>query len=246
MFTTILDPNREVGEFAATVPNAVKVFETYGIDYCCHGSDSLAKACKKLGVHLSEVCQALEKNSVIKVEGFIDWDKKKLSELISYIVSKHHSFTKTELDRLINLLNKVCSVHENNHPELNKVKTLFYLLFQDLTTHLMKEEQVLFPYIIRLETAVDQKEPLPYSHFGSVNNPIQMMMYEHDQASSLLKELHSVTNSYISPDDACASYKALYAGIKDLELDLHQHIHLESNILFPRAVELEKAFAQKL
>ncbi|KAF0248559.1 MAG: hypothetical protein FD167_2037, partial [bacterium] len=141
---------------------------------------------------------------------------------------------------------KVCNAHEKNHPELIKIKDLFSFLCQDLATHLTKEEEVLFPYIIELETAVSQREPIPYSRFGSVKNPVQMMMYEHDQVGDLLKELHSLSDGYTTPSDGCASYSVLYSGLKELELDLHKHIHLENNILFPKAVKLEKAFCSTL
>jgi regulator of cell morphogenesis and NO signaling len=246
IFNTTLNPNRTVQDFAVTIPNAVKVFENYGIDYCCNAKESLAKACDNVGVNLLEVCNALEKNNVFEAKQFIDWDQKKLSELIDYILNKHHIFTKTELKRLSNLLSKVSDVHEENHPELIKIKALFSLLFQDLADHLMKEEQILFPYIICLEEAVSQREPIPYSCFGSVKNPVQMMMYEHDQAGDLLKELHRLTSNYTTPADGCASYSALFSGLKELESDLHQHIHLENNILFPKAVELERAFCSTL
>lgn len=152
---------------------------------------------------------------------------------------KHHSFTRLEIGRLNALLEKVCQAHGENHPELFRINVLFRELGADLETHMTKEEQVLFPYVIRMEAATKQHIPLFRPPFGTVANPVRMMMVEHDRAGELLKEIRALSSDYVSPSDGCLSYQTLYTAFAELERDLHQHIHLENNILFPRAVEME-------
>ena len=143
--------------------------------------------------------------------------------------------------RLGPLFDKVCSVHGKNHPELLQVRASFQGLEQELTMHMMKEEVVLFPYIVRMEESVIQKEPVVPSPFGSVENPVAMMMHEHDSAGEALHAMRNGSASYKRPGDACISFQTLYKALADFEADLHQHIHLENNILFPRAIAMEKA-----
>jgi regulator of cell morphogenesis and NO signaling len=143
--------------------------------------------------------------------------------------------------RLVPLLDKVCSVHGRNHPELQQIRVSFQSLVQELATHLMKEEQVLFPYVVRMEEAIIQREPVLPSPFGSIQNPVAMMEHEHDSAGNALRAMREASCGYKAPEDACISYKTLYKALADFEADLHQHIHLENNILFPRAIAMEKA-----
>jgi len=138
------------------------------------------------------------------------------------------------------LFEKVCSVHGKNHPELLRIQATFAGLAQELTMHMMKEEMVLFPYVVRMEEAVMQKEPVLPAPFGTVQNPVSMMMHEHDSAGEALRVMRKASGGYMPPADACASYQTLYRALVEFEADLHQHIHLENNILFPRAIEMEK------
>jgi regulator of cell morphogenesis and NO signaling len=154
-------------------------------------------------------------------------------------VAKHHVFTRDELARLDALLSKVCSVHGQNHPELTRIRSLFQDLNRDLIPHMQKEEMVLFPYIEQMDEAVSAGRPAPVPFFGTVQNPIHMMMMEHDAAGEILKEIRQISGGFTVPEDGCISYETLYKALDALEQDLHQHIHLENNILFPRAVELE-------
>ena len=144
-----------------------------------------------------------------------------------------------ESARIEALTAKVVGVHGKNHPELMQVQKIFSALAEELSVHLMKEEQVLFPYVVRMEESVLASEPAPPAMFGTVVNPVRMMMQEHDGAGDALRSLRSVTNDYTLPDDACISYRTLYHALQGFESDLHQHIHLENNILFPRAVAME-------
>ena len=232
-----------VRELAVCEPTATRVFEKLKIDYCCGGGKTLDAACAVAGVRTEDVWQLLEeaRQSQAVSGNAIDFQTASLTELVGYILNKHHVFTKEEMARLDALTEKVCSVHGQNHPELLRVKSLFQSLCADLKPHMFKEEQVLFPYIIRLEEAVKSNRPLMPPPFGTVQNPVRMMMFEHDTAGELLRELREATSNYTTPEDACISYRTLYEALAAFEQDLHQHIHLENNILFPRAVEMESA-----
>jgi regulator of cell morphogenesis and NO signaling len=170
-----------------------------------------------------------------------NWQTEPLSELIAHINTTHHKYTREEIARLGPLFDKVVSVHGKNHPELAHVRAAFRGLAQELTMHMMKEEAVLFPYIVRMEEAVVQKEPVLPPPFGTVRNPVTMMMHEHDSAGDALRAMRQASTQYTPPGDACISYQTLYKALADFEKDLHQHIHLENNILFPRAIEMEQA-----
>lgn len=233
---------RTVGDLAVEVPGATRVFEKLGIDYCCGGRQSLADACFGAGVSLEEVMAALESGRERYTgQGDEDWGSRPLSELIDHIVEKHHDYTKSALERLDPLSAKVASVHGQNHPELVQVRDLLAALRKDLIPHMLKEEQVLFPFIEQLESAALNGRPAPTPFFGTVRNPVRMMLQEHDAAGDLLRDLRSVSQDYRVPADGCASYSSLYQALEELERDLHQHIHLENNVLFPRAISLENA-----
>jgi regulator of cell morphogenesis and NO signaling len=156
-------------------------------------------------------------------------------------VNKHHSYTRTELERLEKIVKKVVAVHGENHPELFKVRDYFKDLQTDMTQHMFKEENVLFPYVEKMERAFISKTEVPPACFNSVQQPITAMMNEHDVAGSLLAQIRTVTHGYRLPEGACVTYRAMYEGLQDLERDLHQHVHLENNILFPRALKLEES-----
>jgi regulator of cell morphogenesis and NO signaling len=148
---------------------------------------------------------------------------------------------RSECPRILALIAKVVGVHGKNHPELLTVQAIFAALSEELQLHLMKEEQILFPYVLRMEESVIASEIAPPAMFGTVMNPIRMMIQEHDGAGDALRSLRSATGDYSVPEDACVSYRTLYQALQDFEKDLHQHIHLENNILFPRASAMEAA-----
>jgi regulator of cell morphogenesis and NO signaling len=235
----LTDTGKTVREMVLENPAAARVFEKLGIDYCCGGNKSLAEACKNANLQAEEVIAALEKTESVPAER--DWQNAPLAELADYIVAKHHAFTREEIKRLMPLIAKVVGVHGKNHPELLRVQELLGGLAQELTAHMMKEEQILFPYIAEMEAAVNSKRPLPPAMFGTVQNPVRMMVMEHDSAGQALHEMRQITNGFAPPADACVSYQTLYKAIAGFEADLHQHIHLENNILFPRVVKLEDA-----
>ena len=233
-----LATDKTVRELALEVPAATRVFEKMGIDYCCGGKRSLADACAVAGVKIEDVQLELTTASHAHWEE-PNFHTATLEELINHVVGKHHSFTRLEIARLNALLEKVCAAHGENHPELFQINLLFRELGADLETHMTKEERVLFPYVVRMEAATKQHVSLFRPPFGTVANPVRMMMLEHDRAGELLKEIRTQSANYTVPLDGCFSYQTLYTALEALEKDLHQHIHLENNILFPRAVEME-------
>jgi regulator of cell morphogenesis and NO signaling len=236
-----------VRDLAAGVPGATRVFESFGIDYCCGGHRTLAVACREASLPVEDLTRSLEEAERASQSGAErNWRQESLAALTEYIIDTHHSFTRQELDRLEKLFDKVCSRHGKNHPELFEAQKIFYQLKQDLIPHMLKEEQVLFPYITRMEEAADEGRPIQPPFFNAVRNPVRMMMTEHDTAGDLLKRLRGITNGYTTPPNGCVSFQTLYQALAAFEADLHQHIHLENNILFPRAVEMEETFAPYL
>ena len=163
--------------------------------------------------------------------------------MANHIVEKHHTFTKAETIRLESLFAKVCSVHATRHAELAEMQARFSEMANELRTHMMKEERILFPYLAALEQAAAEKRALPRAMFGSVENPVRQMIKEHDSAGDALHALCEASRGYTAPDDACASYRELYRSLEAFEADLHTHVHLENNILFPRALQMEAAAA---
>jgi len=234
---------KTVRELALENPAATRVFEKLGIDYCCGGNRSLEEACRTAHLNTDQVLDSLEmaEPSAHVVQVAHNWQTEALADLVAHIKNTHHKYTREEIARLGPLFDKVCAVHGKNHPELLRIRGIFQGLAQELTTHLMKEEMVLFPYIVRMEESVIQNEPVLPPPFGSVQNPVSMMEHEHDSAGNALRAMREASNSYSAPADACVSYQTLYQAIADFEADLHQHIHLENNVLFPRAIAMEKA-----
>ncbi len=233
---------KTVRQLAIEIPGATRVFERLGIDYCCGGQVPLDEACKAANLSTDEVLRALDdaaQTPTMAAES--QWPSGSLAELIDHIVKTHHKFTREETARLRALLDKVCGVHGKNHPELLSIRATFQALANELTMHLMKEEQVLFPYIVRMEEARLQNDPVLPAPFGTVEHPIQMMTQEHDSAGDALRQIRKDSNGFTVPADACVSYKTLYQALQGFESDLHQHIHKENNVLFPRAIEMEAA-----
>lgn len=236
-----MESSTTVRQLAIEVPGATRLFEKAGIDYCCGGQRSLEEACTTAGVTVEEMMTLLasaESNAKTSdARSFFDMS---LTKLINHIVDTHHVFTTNEIQRLTELMNKVYGVHLDNHPELANLRTLFEKLVAELTPHMMKEEQVLFPYVMAVEDAALNNRSVQTPPFVMVSNPVRMMMMEHEVAGDLLKEMRKLTSDYKVPENVCISYQTLYQALEEFEKDLHQHIHLENNILFPKAIELEK------
>jgi len=237
----VITTDMTVRDVAIEIPQSTRLFEQLKIDYCCGGNQPLADACTSAGVNLDNVMELLAEVTKSTSQDTPDFQNIPLSELIAHILDTHHVFTKSEMDRLQSLADKVLAAHGGNHPELVHLTELLTRLCADLKPHMFKEEQVLFPYIVALTQAADQKRTAPFAPFGTVKNPVRMMMLEHDTAGDILRELRALTFDYKVPADACISYRTLYQALEDFEKDLHQHIHLENNILFPKALDMETA-----
>jgi regulator of cell morphogenesis and NO signaling len=236
----LLDATKTVREFAIEIPNATRVFERLKIDYCCGGNQPLNAACANAGLKVDEVLGLLNELAPSEDDSRLkSLESAALADLTNYIVEKHHMFTRNELERLTALLEKVCSVHGANHSELFRIQSHFQTLRAELEPHMLKEERILFPYIVRLEAALVENLPGPFAPFGTVRNPIAAMMREHDAAGAILKALRQLSGDFAVPEDGCFSYRTLYSALEELEADLHQHIHLENNILFPQSLEME-------
>jgi len=210
-----------------------------GIDYCCGGRKPLAEACVASGVEVDAVIAALEAAATTLAPVADDWQQRPMEELVAHIVATHHAYVKRELPRLAMLAQKVVNRHGAKRAELPAIQTALSTLDAELTQHLAKEEGVLFPYIVRMERACTEGSALPDACFDTVASPIAMMTQEHDAAGVLLAEMRRLSQNFTTPEDACPTYHAFYDGLREFEKDLHQHIHLENNILFPRAIEME-------
>jgi regulator of cell morphogenesis and NO signaling len=229
----------KVRDVVLELPQATRVFEKLNIDYCCGGDKPLGEACAIAGVEVANLERMLEEVRQAPGNGSLDFAKATLGELVGHILDKHHVYTKDEMARLEPLMVKVIEAHGANHPELQGMGGLFQQLCADLKPHMFKEEQILFPYIVEMETSALQNRPAPFAPFGTVKNPVRMMMMEHETVGDLLRELRALSSNYTVPPDGCISYQTLYRALEAFEQDLHQHIHLENNILFPRAIEME-------
>jgi len=239
----MITTNMTARDVAMQLPRATRLFENLKIDYCCGGNRPLTEACALAGIDVDDVLDMLAEVTEATAEdkGSLDFQNASLPELITHILGTHHVFTKSEMDRLQLLADKVLAAHGGNHPELIHLDELFTRLCADLKPHMFKEEQILFPYVVAMAEAAEQNRAVALAPFGTVNNPIRMMMMEHDTAGQILRELRALTSDYKVPADACVSYQTLYQALENFEKDLHQHIHLENNILFPKALALENA-----
>jgi len=229
---------KQVRDLAMEQPSSVRVFEKFGIDYCCGGRKPLEQVCSEQNISLPQLLEKLAEAEIASPQGVEPWTKSTLAKLVDLIVQVCHASTRTELERLTALSNKVHNRHGANHPELAQVQALVQQIVEEMTPHMDKEERVLFPYIVSLELAAQTGTPKPYAFFGSVANPIAAMMAEHDLVGGALASIRQLTNHFQLPEGACPTYHALYTTLADFESLTHRHVHLENNVLFPRAIEL--------
>jgi regulator of cell morphogenesis and NO signaling len=235
-----IDQNRLVGELVGERIGRARLFDDLGIDYCCHGKVSLAEACSRLGLDAAEVVADLERGDSEPTRADEpDYREMSPGRLADHIESTHHVFMKQELPRLVALRDRVAAAHGSRHPELFELGGVLAAFRDEIDSHLMKEERVLFPLIRQLEAA----STLPSVHCGSVNNPIRVMEHEHDAAGLALARMRDLTGGYRIPPEGCESYRALMDGLAAVERDLHRHIHKENNLLFPGAAGLEARLA---
>ena len=232
-----------VGDVAAGSPEAAGILEHYGIDYCCTGKRPFDDACREKGLSPASVAAEIASAAPFRPARARDWNAAPLRELIDHIVSTHHEFLKLELPRTAHLVRRVVEVHGASDPALSQLENVFEALWQELNFHMHKEEMMLFPAIERYVSAARQGRPLPPAPFGSFGNPIAAMEAEHESAGMALRQIRQLTVDYQAPESACPTYCAMLKGLKAIEGDLHIHVHLENNILFPRVIALEQRLA---
>ena len=229
-----------LGQIVATDLRKAQIFKKYGLDFCCGGKKTVKQACAEKGLDVTKIEQELQqadKTPISRPLPYGDWS---LDFLSDYIVNTHHSYVNKNLPDIKAFAEKVMKVHGAQHPELVRINQLVQEIYAELTAHMAKEEKVLFPYIKELVAANKNTTPLHAPHFGSVQTPINMMEMEHELVGKNLEEIRILSSNYLLPQDACASYSLLYRLLDEFEEDLHLHIHLENNILFPKALQTEK------
>jgi len=233
---------KTVREIALEEPSSLRVFESLGIDYCCGGKRPLSDACTHANVDLNRTLQLLEiAKQNTRNTGAESWNEKPLSQLIEFVVNSHHQYVRRETPRIEVVFAKVSARHGQAHPEISRMEQIFAAVSRELATHMMKEENALFPHIERMERAADSGAAAPIAFFGTVHRPIASMVAEHDDAGALLTQIRALADNFTPPAGACPTFIGLYRALEEFEQDLHRHVHLENNILFPRAIALEHA-----
>jgi len=215
---------------------AASIFEKHHLDFCCKGKRTLEQACSESDIKIEEVIEQLEKagdTNDLKT----NYNELSLAQLSEHIVSTHHNYVKNEMPALHGYLQKVASKHGDRHPEMNKVFQIFVAVKEEMEFHMQKEEMVLFPRIKDIENQIQEGKKVVVSS-SYLQSPINMMEQEHDHAGSMLAEIRNLTNNYNPPADACTTYQLSFASLQAFELDLHRHVHLENNILFPKALKM--------
>lgn len=237
----LVQKETKVGDAVAWNFRSAQVFEKFGIDFCCGGKKSIGEACIAKGIDVDKVVSSLQNISKNGNGIKADFNSWKLDFLIDYIVNNHHPYIEKMLPVIFVHSQKVAEKHGANHPETARIAELFVNIKDELEVHLQKEERMLFPYIKRILEMEENDEEVPFPPFGTVENPVRVMELEHEAAGRLMAEINSLSSGFTPPEDACTTYKVLYQELKEFENDLHVHIHLENNILFPKAIELEKS-----
>lgn len=237
-----VDTKITIGEIVAEDFRTAAVFSKYGIDFCCKGNRTLDEVCEKKNLSVDDLVAQLAQVSGNPDGQSIDYASWPTDLMIDYIEKKHHRYIDEKSPVLIQYLNKLCKVHGERHPELFTIYNLFYESATELAAHMKKEELLLFPFIKKMLRAKENNLPLDRPHFSSVENPVAMMKHEHVTEGERFEEIASLTNNYTPPADACSTYRVTFAMLHEFEQDLHTHIHLENNILFPRAIAMEKEF----
>ncbi|SFG46357.1 iron-sulfur cluster repair di-iron protein [Pontibacter chinhatensis] len=229
-----------VGELVAKDYRKAQVFKKYGIDFCCGGKKSVKQVCAEKGISQDELEAELIALDEAEKAREVEYNKWDLGFLADYIVNTHHKYLQEAIPALYEYTTKIARVHGSRHPELLEVVKHYTNVANELEAHMPKEERVLFPYIKQLEEAKKSGVKLEPAGFGSIQNPINMMEMEHESAGGEMERIRELTNNYTLPADACATYTVAFKKLKEFEDDLFRHIHLENNILFPKAIEMEK------
>lgn len=229
---------RTLAEIVTDNIRSAIIFEEAGLDFCCKGKRSLKDACEENNVDVQKIVNDLANLSDTGngTQNVNDWQ---LDFLVDYIMNNHHQYVRRMIPVITLHADKVASVHGKNHPETLRIADLFLAVREELEMHMMKEERILFPQIKQMVLTQNENSQFFPPPFGTIQNPIRMMEFEHTSAGDALYQIRELSNNYTHPEDACNTFKALYSELKEFEEDLHKHIHLENNILFPKSVELE-------
>lgn len=236
---------KQIRSYVAEDYRTAAVFSKYGIDFCCKGHRTIQEVCDKKNIDKTELLDALHNTMSSISNNSIDYKSWPLDLLVDYIEKKHHRYVEEKTPILKQFLDKLCKVHGNRHPELFEINALFIASAGELAAHMKKEELVLFPFIKKMVNASITGQSIQAPGFGTVENPIAMMMAEHDNEGERFRKIAKLTNAYNPPADACNTYRVTFAMLNEFEQDLHLHIHLENNILFPEAAKLEKRFSKE-
>ena len=242
MNTTAIEniEGKTLSEIVTNDFRAAAIFEKYGLDFCCHGNKPFSDAVSEKQIQsetlLADLAEALQTNDT----SMIDFNTMELDSLVEYIIETHHSFVREKLPFITELGNKVVNAHGDRHPEVKEIARLFSEVKGELDGHLIKEEKILFPQIKMLADVKRGKTEYVRPPFGSLANPIRVMEAEHENAGAVYESIKQLTQKYTPPADACNTYKVYYAELENFENDLHRHIHLENNILFPKSIAFEK------
>lgn len=229
-----------IGELVAQDYRSASVFKKYGIDFCCQGNRTIQEACEAKNIDTSAVINDLNEVNKTPTESTTDYQSWPIDLLADYIEKKHHRYVESKIQEIKPYLDKICRVHGDRHPELFEINEQFNAAAGELAMHMKKEELVLFPFIRKMVKARQENTQLDAPHFGTVENPIQMMRHEHNTEGERFRKIEALSNNYTPPADACNTYRVTFSLLKEFEADLHLHIHLENNILFPKAIELEQ------
>lgn len=228
-----------IGEMVAEDFRTAAVFKKYGIDFCCRGGRTIEDACKDKTVDAETIYNELE-NIPNQSNNNIDFKSWPLDLLVEYVEKTHHAYVEEKTPILLAFLDKLCKVHGERHPELFEINKLFNETAQELSAHLKKEELILFPFIKKMANAKRKGSTIEAPAFGTIENPVHMMEHEHTTEGDRVAKISALSNQYTPPADGCNTYKVAYAMLQEFENDLHTHIHIENNILFPKSIQLEK------
>jgi regulator of cell morphogenesis and NO signaling len=235
--------SKRIGDVVAENWQTADVFDKYNIDFCCKGNRSIEEACAEKGISLDAVVADLEETLHMESATDDNYSAWALDQLADHIESKHHKYVETHLPMIRKFLHKTAQVHGSEHPELLEMEELFNASAIELTAHMKKEEFLLFPHIRRMVKSMNENESISHAHLNSVVSPIDVMKHEHETEGDRFQKMNDLSNHYTIPKDACNTYRVTYEMLKQFEEDLHLHIHLENNILFPQAIALEEKLA---
>jgi len=233
-----------LGEMVTKDIRVTEIFAKYGLDFCCGSNETFTKACKDKQIDKTLIEREISKLNQKNKKNQLNFNNWELDYLADYIVNTHHIFIKNNINIIYDLCKKVAKVHGENHKELIETSALFKTLVAETRPHMFKEETILFPYIKKLVNS--NQNNVPFNQEGTIKNPLRKLMVEHSSVGSITKKIRTLNHSYTLPEDACSTYQLLFTKLIEFEQDLHQHVYLENNILFPKTILLEeKLFNRK-